>query len=78
MSDENLRGALDEREASVEEFTPIRLTRRARTVHATSLLRAFETACGEKISDGAIVVARRLTCKDCKLAVGLDCRRPGP
>jgi len=73
-----MREALDELEASGEEYTPIRLTRRARTVHATSLLCAVETACGKGISKGAIVVARRLTCKDCKLAVGLDCRRPGP
>ncbi len=73
-----MRAALDELELSGEEYTPVKLTRRARTVHATSLLSAVETACGKPIQNGAIVVARPLSCKDCKLAVGLDCRGAGP
>lgn len=51
---------------------PVRAPR-GRRVHATSLLLANETACGKKYS-GWTIVPRIANCKDCKLAMGKDCR----
>lgn len=58
----------------VLEYTPI-ISRTGKVVHAVSLaLRPMKTACGKSFSKGWRVALRRLSCKECKLAVGLDAR----
>lgn len=55
------------------EFTPIAAPS-GRLVHATSLRSPGETVCGKKFR-GWVISLRRVTCNDCKLAIGHKCRR---
>jgi hypothetical protein len=49
------------------DYTPV-LASRGRRVHAVSLLVSSETACGREFT-GWQVVARKMNCRHCKLAI---------
>jgi len=71
--DEEFEAAQDEYKAAAIEYTPIKAPG-GKLVHATSLRKPQETACGRKRGAHWTAEPRRLTCKKCKLIVCVDVR----